>query len=264
MTEATKTITLPSGVTADIKYMKGKHQRILTEGDNVGNNLVELLKELVVRVADVTEINDDFLGKVLLTADKEYILFMARQIAVGETVPFQFSYEYVSVLKDSKGEKRTEEIQVDLSKGIPTKKLVWEEGKVPTTYAEIAAPQVVVLPNSGLKVSFQRMNGEGETKLSKIKDGKGSSHDQLYAHFPKYHQKTEKDEVLVSMIERDLDNLTYMDIETLRKAMFDCDPKVDTEIDFEHPEASVLPPNKKIVRVSLISQKAFFFPSEAI
>lgn len=68
----------------------------------------------------------------------------------------------------------------------------------------------------------------------------------------------------VTPIQLHLDSLPLLDIEHLRKLIKSVEGELDTIVEFEHPEAEHKSGSEKTVRVDLVAQNAFFFPSEAI
>lgn len=255
---------LPSGVECEVKEMTGKHQRILTEQKNkkMGDNLNELLADVIVRVGTNASIDLDFV-KSMLACDRKKALTEVRQFTMDFDPVFKFTYDYT----DQNGAKQKHPLEIDLSGGFPTTtvKVENKEGVLVDAdfkeYADITREVKVTLPKSGKQVVFNLLDGKGEQiGVSTAKNAR-SSHTSILMRNPREFHKTANDTVPVQL---NLDNLAIKDLEFLRKSIKEREGQVDTEIMFEHPEAESKPANEREVVVDVLGVLAFFFPSEAI
>ena len=91
--------------------MTGKHQRILTEQKNkkIGENLNEVIEDVLVRVGSVTTIDSKFVEN-LLAADRKKILTECRQFTMDFDPEFKFTYDYLA--KDKSKQKYLESLDL--------------------------------------------------------------------------------------------------------------------------------------------------------
>lgn len=261
----THVFRLPTGVECEVKELTGKHQRILTEQKNkkMGENLNELLADVIVRVGSKKNIDLNFV-KTLLACDRKKILCEVRQFTMDFDPVFKFTYDYVSVADNA---KKQHELEIDLSENFPAKPLMveGEDGKLKIAdyeeYDEIERKVVFKLPKSGKEITWSLLDGAGEAIGMNTAKADRSSHTAIKMRNPVEMVKTENDTVPVQL---NLDNLGLKDIEALRGNIKSIEGNVDTEIFFTHPEAELKPKNEKDVIVDVLSVLAFFFPSEAI
>ena len=252
---STHKFKLPSGVECEVKEITGKHQRILTEQSNksMGENLNDMLADVLVRVGDITGFDTDFV-KSMLSVDRRYALAQARMFTIDDPM-FRFTWEYL----DSEGAKQVIEKEADLSDGFPMEPFLNQYEK----YSDIVKEITITLPRSGQQCIFKMMDGWSEEAGQKTKKKDRSSHTALIMRNPRIlednHDKTGK-----VPIQANLDNMSLKDIEFLRTEIKRYEGKVDTEMMFEHPEAETRAPNDRNVIVDLLGVTAFFFPSEAI
>lgn len=253
MEKATFKFLLVSGVEAEVTFLTGKQQRILTQklkGQTYSDRLDALLADVLVRVGSYKAIDVDFVQN-MLTADRRLALVMTRQFTMDFEKTFKFAYEYESV----NGGKATKEFEIPLN----------DEGVFPVVpmteqykeYGEIPQHKFVKLPKSGLEVRFELSTGRSERFIATTKKEERSTHSVLEMRRPAY----KKDEVWRKL---ELDDLHLRDIEALRQAMKEGEGRVDTEIQFEHPEAEHKEPHEQIVTVDVISSINFFYPSGKI
>lgn len=249
----TKEFTLPSGVKATIKELTGKHQRMLTEQKhkNFGENLNDVLADILVKVGDITIFDIEFV-KAMLSEDRRWCLVQARLLSIDEP-EFVFNWEYL----DGQSEKQVKEVDVELTEESFNMKPYAVQAP---TYSEIVKDVTITLPSSGKKCVFKMLDGFGEEKGQITKKAERSSHTPLIMRNIRIEEI--RDGKAPLLIQANLDNMSLRDIEYLRKQIKATEGKVDTEIMFEHPEAETQ--SQKTVVVDLLSVKAFFFPSEAI
>lgn len=264
---STHIFKLPSGVECEVTYMVGKHQRLLTENSssNSTDNLNKVLADVIIRVGSLKKIDEDFvLG--MLAADRKKALVEVRQFTMDFEPTFQFNYDY----KDSEGNKLQHELEVDLSEGFKSKNLMVindQTGDIEEApykeYSEIKKEINLTLPKSGTNIVFSLLDGKGEQRGANTPKKQRSSHTAIMMRNPRELRKSEKNDNVVP-IQLNLDRLPIKDIEFLRATIKEMEGSVDTEFMFEHPESDTKPLGEKDVVIDLISQMAFFFPSEAI
>jgi len=259
MTTRTHKFKLPSGVECEVQELKGKHQRILTEQSNEthSSKLDKILADLIVSIGDRGNVDVAFVQK-MLASDRKKSLVEARQFTMDFETSFDFTYDYV----DANGKKQDYPLHIELDEGFPTKPLMVideEKGMIEAAYEnydDIQRAIKITLP-SGTEVEFDLLDGKGEELAMKTKKAARSSHTALTMRRPRYYSDG-------TPIQLNLDNLSYRDIEALRKAIKELEGQVDTEIMFEHPESELKSPNEKDVVLDVLGVIAFFFPSEAI
>ena len=254
---------LPTGIECEVKELTGKHQRILTEQKNkkMGENLNELLADVIVRIGTNTKIDLQFV-KQLLACDRKKILCEVRQFTMDFDPIFKFTYDYT----DANNAKQKHELEIDLTENFPARPLMIEKGDDLVAaeyneYDEINRKVTLVLPKSGKTIVWTLLDGNGEGIGMATAKADRSSHTAIKMRNPVEMVKTEKDVVPIQV---NLDNLGLKDIEALRKNIKDIEGVVDTEISFVHPEAEMKPQAEKNVVIDVLSVLAFFFPSEAI
>ena len=269
---------LLTGVSFVVKELTGKEQRLMTEqGDKKqGDSFLEMMESIVISIGSVQNPKKDFIKK-LLSGDRKKILLEARKfslIGTDQENKFTFNYKYTN----SKKTKEEHEFVVDLSNGCPetpypifdpkTGEVQKDETGKPlpvvcTEYDQVQKDVTITLPRSKKQVIFTLLDGFGEdiATLSKKKDK--SSHTTLQMRNPRELYKKESSSEAIP-IQLHLDSLSLVDIEYLRKAIKNVEGEVDTIVEFEHPEAEIKIGSEKTVRIDLVSQPAFFFPSGAI
>lgn len=252
---ATKVFTMPSGVECEVREMTGKEQRILTEqdGKKFSDKLNAVLLSVVVRIGSKMTVSEADIKK-LLSEDRKCILWECRMFSVGED-KFTFEYNYV----DRNGKEQTLKMDVDLSDREQTK-------PYKTQYTELDAIEkevMLTLPRSGKKVRFTLLDGEGESMGASMNRKQLSSHTPILMRRPVEFIRTNGGKT-ETPIKLDLDRLSIVDIEYLRKAIYEHEGKFPTEMKFEHPEADYKPVSERYVVTDLLGEVAFFFPSGRI
>jgi len=262
--ETTHVFNLLSGVECEVKELTGKHQKMLTAGSkDFEKKLSAMLSDVIVRIGDERQIDEEFI-KGMLSCDKKKALVEIRQFSLGFEETFSFTYDY----RDLDNTKQTHEVNVHLEDGnFPSRtvKREGEEGLVDADYTDYAdvlenKDKFITLPRSGKEVRFTMLDGRGEAIGSAAKKADRSSHTLLKMRRPVYFHKKEGGNEAVP-IQLDLDELSYMDIEHLRKEIKLHEGFVDTEIVFEHPNSEL---GEDDLREDVLGITAFFFPSEAL
>jgi hypothetical protein len=264
--ELTHSFKLNSGVPCVIKELAGKQQRILTEQktQQQGENVINMIESVLVSVGSETNPTKEFIN-AMLSPDRKKILTTLRKVSLKgseQENKFIFHFEYT----DKNGVKQKEELDVDLTDDFPEKPLMdlTEDGKlVPVQYndySEIKRLIVITLPKTKKIVRFRLLDGNGETVGSNVKKENRSSHTTLEMRNPQELKEGGTD----TWMQLHLDSLPLLDIEHLRKKIKEVEGEIDTVVEFDHPEAQFKVAQEKKVRVDLVTQTAFFFPSEAI
>lgn len=260
----THSFKLPSGVECEVKELTGKHQRLLTEQKNkkMGDNLNELLADVIVRVGSKKGVDLNFV-KSMLACDRKKALVEVRQFTLDFDPLFKFTYEYT----DQNGIKQNHPLEIDLSDGFPmtTLKVINDQGILEDAkykeYADIDRELKVNLPRSKKDVVVNLLDGRGEEMGMRTAKSSRSSHTAILMRNPKEYHKTSNDTIPIQVR---LDDMSIKDIEFLRQTIKNVEGQVDTEIMVEHPEAEFKPASEKNVVVDILGVLAFFFPSEAI
>lgn len=252
----THEFTLPSGVKASVRPMTGKHQRLLSEqgNQNMFTGLNSVLLDLLVSLGSKsgTEITSKVIDQ-LLAADRAKILVEARQFSLGFPTEFRFKYEYVA----SDGSKASQDTFIDISRGFPTKPYKFQV----SDYASIVRTNTLTLPISKKEVKWDLLDGTGEMAATKLDRKKISSHTPIQLRNPRTTYQGDNEAVDISL---DLDTLALADIEALRGHIEETEGEVNTEALIIHPEADRKPMNEREVRINLVGEKTFFFPSGAL
>lgn len=251
----THVFTMPSGVECEVKEMTGKEQRILTEqdGKSFGVKLNEVLQSIIVRIGSKKVISTEDITN-LLSEDRKCILWECRMFSVGEDV-FKFRYNYI----DKNKKEQVLEMDVDLNDKEPMKPYAEQY----TELSEIKKDVFITLPRSKKKVRFKLLDGFGESIGASMKKSELSSHTPILMRQPVEFIKTNNGQS-ETPVKLNLDKLSLVDIEALRKAIYEAEGKFPTELKFEHPEADLKPSAEKYVVTDLLGEIAFFFPSGRI
>jgi hypothetical protein len=208
------------------------------------------LADILVRVGDNQIITEDLVLK-MLSADRKYALFTARMFSMDFDPRFDFMYKFT----DENGNLELKEYGLTVN-------VVMEELKVRpysfqvSTYGEIEEHRVrsVKLPVCKKEVFWNILDGNCEMAMLKIKRKDLSALTSMKIRNPRY-----KDENSGVTMPLDLDNLSFKDIEVLRSEMVAIEGDVDTTVILRHPDKDGV---EEVA--DLMSQKAFFFPSQAI
>lgn len=116
--------------------------------------------------------------------------------------------------------------------------------------------QKCILPESGIEVQWDILDGEAEKKFQGILTSDSvSSHTQIQVRSAKYKNETESSVLL----QLPLDNMDTLDIEGLRGHIMDVEANVETSVVVQYKDNSNMQAN-----VDLVTTAAFFFPSLAI
>jgi hypothetical protein len=176
----THVFILPSGIEAEVKNMAGESSEVFTKKKNIETGMAHtlLIKEVLVRVGDNTNITIDFIEK-LLSKDRKAILFTARQFT------YDFPEEYIISVKFGKSEVQ---YPIDLQDYVPTnylfyQKIVDENKKLAQETGVQYQPEPafknyegvlenrkveVHLPKANKKVHFYLMTGKDEKRALKV------------------------------------------------------------------------------------------------
>ena len=287
----TGTTVLPSGIEAELQGLQGKHQAMITINDEAKRRkgIDQMLKESIVRLGNKTEIVLQDV-KNLLSADRKALLFELRQISNNHDRNFIFDYEFPT----KGGQKLKQRYSVDFVKDqFPVTPYHWVASKMIATYkaensidgkltdsekkealsadipvmyedySEIIemAKNELVLPECGVKVYWQMLDGEQETRFAKllsVKEAEITSHEQIKMRRPTYIPEQAKgNEDAKAAVP--LDQLSLIDIEALRKDIMSKEGDVDSFIVVQYKNDSSIQ-----AQVDLVSTPAFFFASLAL
>lgn len=263
----THVFKLTSGVECEVKEFTGKHQRLLTEKKGkktFSDKLNEVLADVLVRVGSNRNITVGFVEE-MLSSDRRKALVETRQFTMDDEPVFEFNYEYV----DSDGNKQSLPQEVDLSEGFPSTPLQVIDGDTVKDadykeYDEIVKLIEFVLPRSGKKCRITLLDGKGEKVAEAFKKSQLSSHTPIKMRNAQVFQESKEPGKDGVWIQADLDKMGWKDLKYIRSTIKEMEGSVDTEIQFEHPEAEDKEDKDKFVIVDLLSEMSFFFPSGAI
>ena len=261
---STHKFTLPSGFECEVREMVGKHQRILTEkkGD-YNDKLNEILVDVLVRVGDVTSIDFKFV-EGMLSADRKAALVTARNFTLDfpETFPFKYTFKGAFTLRDgdvvTEHRECTEDLEVPTPE-FPIRPYAGREEWAGKPYSAINKVKKLKLPKSGQEVQYTLLDGAGEKRSMQYKEV--SSHTPLQIRGVSYMHKGDNEEVPISL---NLEKVSLKDIEAIRKHIDEHEGGIDTIVVLEHPHKDKVDDEFRTVRVDLLSEVAFFFPSQAL
>lgn len=240
----THVFTLPSGVECEVKEFQGKHQKLLTKQEgSVTDSMNVILADIIVRVGSVKAIDQDFV-EGMLTADRNWAMFQARQFSLEFPEVFKVPVKY-------KQDGRTIEDDVVIQMSEVSFK---PYGFQVVEYDQIQRKHEVTIKRYEGKVSFSLLDGRSEKMLALTKKKDVSSHLDLIGRNPTYLTKN-------TPIKLNLDDLGLMSIEDLRRQIYEIEGKVKADFQVEHPNADSLFGDEKMIRVNLLADPNFFFPS---
>lgn len=278
MNKATVKFVLPSGVMCEATELYGEHHEILTKQGNSTNRITELLESLIISVGSVRKPDAAFID-AMRSEDRRHILATVRQATMDYEKEFEFTHKYVDVdgnnleeklkvnLTDVTADEYEAKIQLLIEK-------YGEEGEQfyrdlnrdgtffarpaaerNTEYADLPSHYETVLPKSGQKVRISHLTGKGE-KMGATADRKTLSRNTLLKmRFPQYYNDNGQ------WIHLDVKKLHAKDIEHLFKLAVSKEGEVEMELRFNNPDKTS---SDKMVTVDLLSELAFFFPSEVL
>lgn len=291
MLQATHKFSLVSGIEAEVSCLTGKEQRILTEqkAQTIETRQYALLASILRRVGDVyldsfdkDSEREEFL-KSMLSCDRKQALVMARQFTNDFDPEYDFDFEYTSV-DPAKGKQTfpqsvrlnedgtfpfqpIKDFNADMLKGLTKLKdikavLAELKPKVFGSYEDVLNYKFIyfTLPVSGIAVRMRMLDGVGEAIGSGTKKEQRSSHTMLMMRNPCY----KSGEAYISFSYSDLDKMHVNDLEMMRLIRKHVEGNVDSEIQFEHPEAELMPGQDKTVVIDLSMQTSFFFQSGTV
>lgn len=278
------TVKLPSGPTAVVQELIGKHQRNLTEQRVKKETKINmLLSDCLVSVSGVpyesmNEAEKMEFVRTMLAADRKYILTEARQLAQSHNPVYHHRHEW----KDDNGVKQDRIYEISLIDA-QNKEAIIEKikasipdaddalllelnrpGCFPTkpyleTYDSYAAvlsgkQKEFELPElfPGYKFTFQLMDGRTEESI-KIEDL--SSHTRILCRLLRYK---ENDGAGWKKVTREiLDELPISAVDAIRSEMDRFEGGVDTVETFPNPDES----KGGNITIDIVGEISFFFPS---
>lgn len=264
--QASKTFTLPSGFKATITHMVGRHQRLLTENDGTdfSSRLNQITMDILLKLGDETNITLE-LVQSLLSEDRKAILVEARQFTVLDPTVFEFEFEFkgaYTLTDEDGGTHHYTECREQLSIPVPefpVKPYADAEAWQALPYKDIPKRYKVVMPKSGKTACWDLSTVKTEAAASSGKKI-ASSHLQLEMRKTSYLGGPNEDTPILL----DLDKAHLADIETIRKDIKEKEARVDTLVVLQHPQMDKVSEEYKYVTVDLLTQPAFFFPSQGI
>lgn len=284
-------IVLGSGVECEIQSLLGVHQKWITNQDENKRlqGFIDLMVDCIKRIGSDTDITEEKVEK-MLGPDRKQLLVAIRQLSTNHEPNFVFDYEFPA--KTGQKKKQRYDILFD-ENDFPMIPFKWVRDEMCRLYAEqneindreLVADEVsealkmdvpvmyetydemlianreqsYKLPESGVVVDWKLADGETESAFGKRLKSSGavSSHTQLQMATPTYVD-TEETEGKKTPISLPLDQLTYMDIEGLRKNINDVEGKYDTLLAIQYKDENIH------AQIDLVTVSAFFFPSLAI
>lgn len=254
---ATHTFKLLTGVEAEVKEITGKEQEILSrtvKGENHATKLNLMLASLLVRVGDVHVITPEFVSN-MLTEDRRYALVVARQFSMNFETEFKFGWEYEGANGGTEGLEKSVKLPEG---GFPHRpyKAQWEVYPEPESEDRWI---FLTLPKSGLQVKWRLLDGRGEAIGAAKKENEISTKTMYEMRRCQYFDKNAGNEGVWIML--DTTKIGMSDLAVITGSFKEHEGKVDTEVQFEHPNADQLPTHKRKVIVDLVGMVNFFYPS---
>lgn len=296
MNAVTHSFKVASGIEAEISQLTGVEQDILTSQKSQSAEVrnLSMLASILKRVGefDLTTMSDEermtFI-KSMPSCDKKAVLCEARAFSNDFDPIYDFNYEYQSV--DAEKGKQVYPQTITLGGGSfpirpikefdekmlldkdnkPLKKLRDIEAvlrrlqpKVFENYKQVLDNKFIyaTLPNTNVKIRMRMLDSVGESIGAAVKKEQRSSHTTLLMRNVCY--QAENGNTYISFQHSDLNKLPINDLEFMRLLRNYVEGNVDSEIQFEHPEAELKAPHEKIVTLDLLSEISFFFPSGTI
>ncbi|MCU0439318.1 MAG: hypothetical protein MUC49_15585 [Raineya sp.] len=236
----TYTFILPSGIEAEVKYISGEASEVFTKKKNIETGMAHtlLIKQVLVRVGDETNITIEFIER-LLTKDRKAILFTARQFT------YDFPEEYKIITKFGKSEV---EYPISLEDYVPSnypfyQKIVDEKKKLSEenefkyepepafkSYEEVLEKRKceVLLPKSKKTVYFYLMTGKDEKRALKVNSDEASLLTVMSLRNPV--EMGQKGEIMLNLRE-----LHAMDLGALNGEMDEAEDDFQTVIEINDP-----------------------------
>lgn len=277
---------LPSGVPCTCTELYGEHYEILTSKRFKGEDMMlEFILSLVVKVgskvlkknAEHHKENKKFIQS-MRAKDKEHILATVRQASMDYEKEFEFIYKW----QDSSGVNREQQLKVTLNdsdseateshieklcsiygqENLEFFRDLNKDGTFCTTpsmdrateYSELPTNYQITLPKTKKVVKIDYLTGKGELFLSKQKTDSISVNSLISARFPKYQEGE-------NWINLRLSDLPMKDLACIRGEIKKREGQVDLELTFDNPDPDA---SERKVTKNLITETAFFFPSEAL
>lgn len=296
--EKKEQIVLPSGVSAIIKGLEGKHQELITEQDEKKRleGLKEMLHDSIISLGNMSNIPENYINK-LTSFDRKYLLWKLRELSNDDSPIFVFDYEFPA----KNGMKHKERFEIVFNKkSFPVMPAIWVREKMYEDYKDVNNitgklsedqkqeailgefennydgdfpvmyrsydemleenyEKYFILPQCGIEIFWHMACGTDEDKLSKISGYKTTSHTQFHMRTPKYHNKDLEKEKGKDIIEQvPINDLCNQDIEALRGDIMETEGNVDSFVVVQSKKDPGL-----ITQIDLLQVPAFFFVSLA-
>lgn len=286
---------LPSGVPFKVRAFIGEDHEILTSRRNMrdGNTFERFCAAIVISIGDNNNVTEDFINS-MLSNDRKFILFTARQFT--QKWPEEFEFEYEWPMQDKIREVTTHQVEMghnnfpvipykwvrDLMENIENASDIGDFSKLdkieddtdidtdykttfPLIYSsyqdmldENSLRQQFVLPISEEVIEFSLMTGLVEKKLDMIPKNKITINTELTIRDCKT-QKEFKEEIAGKTHTKYIWNhkkADGYDIDALRNYIRDLEGEVQTAMVITNRIG-------ERERIDLVQQTEFFFPSQA-
>lgn len=252
--QQTRVFKLLSGVECEITKLRGEHQELLTQKENLagGKGMNMMLADVIVRLGSDTSIN---LTKVkgMLSADRKRVLLELRDFSMSRHRKFSFLYKW----KDAKEVEHKELMEMDfVLADFPGKPYKFKATEYHEIWGGKHTLQEIHLIDLNKTVVWSPLTGNSEEIVSVVPEGKRSSHTIIQARNPRYKHTTRDNKE--TLIDLNLHKLTYDDIEDLSLAFKAIEGVQDTTMIYTSPETG------KEEEVDITQIPAFFFPSLAL
>jgi hypothetical protein len=259
---------LPSGVKCGVTDLYGKHQRILTQGSNIGKrfneNLSTILADVMVYLGEIKNVTIEDVNE-MLDCDRRAALCEVRQFSLDFNPNVAFNYEYTD---EDTNRKIVFPVEIDLSKDdgrfpfVPVKVYNKDGELVPVVYSKYSdviknKNRIVTLPKSKKEITFIMLDGKGNEVGAAIKKKDRSSHSPIKMRRPIEYIPS-SDGKNSTPVQVNLDTLKFKDVEHLRGEIRKLEGRVDTEVALKHPDTG------EDIFLDILGVVAFFFPSGQI
>lgn len=286
-TERTITRTNPSGVSFELRNLKGKDQKIMTKQGTDGTESSRFNKMLAGALLKLGTLEGDQITeevvKNCLSNDRKFMLVVLRQHSLNYEKEFKFAYEWP--LQQGSKEKDLHNYSVNFdSKNFPVEPYQWMREKLAElkkdgdetvydghniaypvlykSYEEMLADhkyRTFSLPGTDVKCRFTLQTGGIEAEYSHIPQNKQDANTTFEMHDCKYWDPDKDNSTKGKWIDMSTDEMDMLFVEVIRKTIKEHEGKVDTMLAIQHPKNQA-----RETRVDLVGLLAFFFPSQAL
>lgn len=258
----TLTFTAPSGHTYTIREQNGQDEEILTNVADVRNimNLTKFIQALIVETSrkngrglTVEEV------LALPVLDRYCIIFNARIFSLGNVMEFTYNWQHADGSVDKL------ELEQDLNEFLlPYDRIMAKEisedelvaicdekpNAIPMYPISGQEKGIEITLESGKKVKFDLLDGNGERYAVKLTDDKTTRNAELLARNLMLEVDGKWDRV------QNFSLFTRKDMAEMRKHVRAIDPVFQSLTDITHPHTG------ETIKYPLIGNSAFFFPED--